>query len=70
MASVLGIVRRMSEEEPTAEREQLRAKLIEAQHAIMEGIPFEDITFELHREYELRDRIGNFGTPLHHLAPA
>lgn len=64
MSSVLGIVRRMSKEEPTAEREQLRAKLIEGRQEI--GC---DIHWELHKEYELRDRIGNFGTPLHHLAP-
>ncbi|MHD0300168.1 hypothetical protein RCF19_30130 [Rhodococcus qingshengii] len=65
MSSVLGIVRRMSEEEPTVEREQLRAELIESRHR--NGF---DIDWELHKEYELRDRIGNFGTPLSHLVPA
>lgn len=65
MASVLGIVRRMSEEEPTEEREQLRAKLIESRHR--NGF---DIHWELDREFALRDRIGNFGTSLVHLVSA
>ncbi|MFI8660771.1 hypothetical protein ACIGKR_12335 [Rhodococcus qingshengii] len=65
MASVLGIVRRMPKEDPTEEREQLRAKLIESRHR--NGF---DVHWELHKEHELRDRIGNFGTSLVHLVPA